>query len=141
MLKLLIINGPNLNLLGEREVEIYGDQSFESYLAELKKQFPKLVLDYFQSNIEGELINQIQDSKEYDGILLNAGGYSHTSIAIADAVAAISTDVIEVHISEPRARENERHFSLLAKSCIGSISGFGMHSYQLAIQYFSNQNR
>tara|TARA_B100001109_G_C18849009_1_gene468333 strand:- start:951 stop:1415 length:465 start_codon:yes stop_codon:yes gene_type:complete len=138
-LKIAIINGPNLNLLGKREPEIYGQQSFEEYLVELKRLFPMIELNYFQSNIEGEIVNCIQDADEdADGILLNAGGYTHTSVAIADAVAAIKTKVIEVHISQPAAREVERHTSLLAKYSMGSISGFGLQSYYLGLTYFKN---
>lgn len=138
-LKIAIINGPNLNLLGKREPEIYGQQSFDDYLVELKRFFPMMELDYFQSNIEGEIVNYIQDADErVDGILLNAGGYTHTSVAIADAVAAIKAKVIEVHISQPAAREVERHTSLLAKYSMGSISGFGLQSYALGLTYFKN---
>lgn len=138
-LKIAIINGPNLNLLGKREPEIYGQQSFDEYLVELKCLFPMIELNYFQSNIEGEIVNCIQDADEdADGILLNAGGYTHTSVAIADAVAAIKTKVIEVHISQPAAREVERHTSLLAKYSMGSISGFGLQSYYLGLTYFKN---
>jgi len=136
-MKLLIINGPNLNLLGTREQEIYGTQSFESYLDELKKIYDEVELDYYQSNVEGELINAIQNANEkYVGILLNAGGYTHSSVAIGDAIAAISTPVIEVHISNVYAREEYRHQSMMAKHCKGVIAGFGMRSYDLGIQYF-----
>lgn len=129
-----IINGPNLNLLGQREKEIYGEQSFESYLTELKSEFPKIELDYFQSNVEGELINTIQDwgfSKDY--ILINAGGYTHTSVAIHDAIKAVTTPFIEVHISQPAAREEFRKNSIIASACIGTVSGFGLNSYFLAL--------
>lgn len=140
MKNIFIINGPNLNLLGKREPEIYGSQSFSEYLEFLKKKYPNATIDYFQSNVEGEIINKIQEiGFSSDGILLNAGGYTHTSVAIADAVAAISSEVIEVHISQPKAREEERHISLLQKNCKGSISGLGLHSYQLGIEYFINQ--
>jgi len=136
-MKLLIIYGPNLNLLGTREQEIYGTQSFESYLDELKKIYDEVELDYYQSNVEGELINAIQNANEkYVGILLNAGGYTHSSVAIGDAIAAISTPVIEVHISNVYAREEYRHQSMMAKHCKGVIAGFGMRSYDLGIQYF-----
>lgn len=138
MKKIFILNGPNLNLLGSRKVEIYGRQNFEDFFTDLKAQNTEVELSHFQTNLEGELIDQLQTAdQKTDGIILNAGGYSHTSVAIADAVAAISTPVIEVHISQPKAREKERQFSLLSKACIGSISGFGLSSYQLAIDYFT----
>jgi 3-dehydroquinate dehydratase II len=141
-MKLLFINGPNLNLLGTREQNVYGNQSFETYLADLKTKYPSLQLDYFQSNVEGELINHIQATdKKYDGIVLNAGAYTHTSIAIADAIAAIGTPVVEVHISNIFAREDYRHVSYLGKHCKGSISGFGLTSYELALQWFILQPR
>jgi 3-dehydroquinate dehydratase-2 len=141
-MKVLIINGPNLNLLGTREQNVYGNQSFETYFTELKAKYPALQLDYFQSNVEGELINHIQTAdKKYDGIILNAGAYTHTSIAIADAIAAISTPVVEVHISNIFAREDYRHVSYLGKHCKGSISGFGLTSYELALQCFILQPR
>jgi 3-dehydroquinate dehydratase-2 len=134
VLKIAIINGPNLNLLGKREVEIYGSTSFEDYFNQLKQKYNKIELVYFQSNIEGELINKIQEfGFSYDSIILNAGAFTHTSIAIADAVAAIKTPVIEVHISNIFAREDYRHVSYIGKHCIGSISGFGLKSYELAI--------
>jgi 3-dehydroquinate dehydratase-2 len=136
-MKIIIINGPNLNLLGKREPHIYGNMDFESYFEILKKEFPQISLDYFQSNIEGEIINKIQETGFiYDGIILNAGAYTHTSIAIADSIAAIKTPVIEVHISNIFAREDFRQISLLAKNCIGSISGFGLKTYQLALFSF-----
>ncbi|MEQ8625843.1 MAG: type II 3-dehydroquinate dehydratase [Vicingaceae bacterium] len=139
MKKIYIINGPNLNLLGQREPDIYGSQSMEEYLNELKQQFPKFSIDYFQSNVEGEIINKLQEvGFTYDGILLNAGGYTHTSVAIADAVVSIETDVIEIHISQPLAREKERQVNLLSKSCKGSISGFGMKSYHLGLEFFNS---
>ncbi len=138
-MKLIIINGPNLNLLGVREKSIYGDQHFESYLQELRKQYPQVDIDYFQSNVEGELIDKLhQVGFESDGILLNAGGYTHTSVAIADAIAAIQTPVIEVHISNIHARESFRHQSLISKNCLGIIAGFGLESYLLAIKHFVN---
>lgn len=133
----MIINGPNLNLLGKRETTIYGDKDFESYFQELKKKFESLELRYFQSNIEGELINELQRvGFSYDGIILNAGAFTHTSIAIADAVAAIKTPVIEVHISNIFSREDFRHVSYLGAKCKGSISGFGLKSYELAVKSF-----
>jgi 3-dehydroquinate dehydratase-2 len=141
-MKILILNGPNLNLLGTREQTVYGNQSFETYLTGLKTKHPLLHLDYFQSNVEGELINHIHAAdKNYDGIILNAGAYTHTSIAIADAIAAINTPVVEVHISNIFAREDYRHVSYLGKHCKGSISGFGLTSYELALQWFILQPR
>lgn len=140
MQKIIIINGPNLNLVGVRETEIYGKLSFGDFLEQLQKNYPPVKIDYYQSNVEGELINQLQEvGFSYDGILLNAGGYTHTSVALADAVAAIKTPVVEIHISHPLARERERHISLLHKHCVGSIAGFGLESYRLGIEYFKNQ--
>ncbi|MFV0248922.1 MAG: type II 3-dehydroquinate dehydratase [Tenacibaculum sp.] len=137
MLKLLIINGPNLNLLGKREPEVYGNNSFESYFKNLKNKFAEVDLNYYQSNIEGELINKIhQMGFSYSGIVLNAGAYTHTSIALADAVKAIKTPVVELHISNIYARESFRHKSYLAPYAKGSISGFGLKGYELAIQSF-----
>ena len=131
-----IINGPNLNLLGKRETNIYGEQDFETYFDYLKKKFPGVDLDYFQSNVEGELINQLHEKGfSVDGIILNAGGYTHTSVAISDAVAAIKTPVIEVHISNIFSREEYRHVSLLSKNCKGIISGLGLSVYELAVIY------
>ena len=136
-MKIIIINGPNLNLLGKREPEIYGNLSFENYFEGLQKDFPQITLTYYQSNVEGELINKLHETGyTFDGIILNAGGYTHTSVALADAVAAIKTPVIEVHISNIFAREEYRHVSLLAKHCKGSISGFGLMGYQLALSSF-----
>lgn len=136
-MKIIIINGPNLNLLGKREPEVYGNTSFESYFNDLQKAFQQVTLVYYQSNVEGELINKLHEvGFSYDGIILNAGGYTHTSVAIADAVAAITTPVVEVHISNIFAREEYRHVSLLGKHCKGSISGFGLRSYDLALQSF-----
>ena len=130
-----IINGPNLNLLGVRERSIYGSADFESYLAELQKHFTNITINYYQSNVEGEIINKLHEvGFSYDGIVLNAGAYTHTSIAIADAIAAINTPTIEVHISNVYKREEFRHHSMLAASCKGVIAGFGMHSYRLAIE-------
>lgn len=138
MLKIAIINGPNLNLLGIREKEVYGTESFESYFKTLSATFAGIAdLSYFQSNVEGELINKLQEiGFSYDGIILNAGAYTHTSIAIADAVAAIKTPVIEVHISNIFAREDYRHVSYLGKYCKGSISGFGLKGYEMAVKAF-----
>ncbi len=137
-MKLIIINGPNLNLLGKREPEIYGNSSFETILTTLKKQFPAVELDYFQSNSEGALIDKLHEvGFSYDGIVLNAGAYTHTSIAIADAVRAITTPVIEVHISNVFAREEFRHHSFLSSAAKGVICGFGIDSYRLAIAAFT----
>jgi len=134
-MKILIINGPNLNLLGQREPEVYGNQSFETYLKKLRKHYHEVTLEYFQSNIEGEINNAIQNAGFlYDGIILNAGGYTHTSVAIADAVKAVSAPVVEVHISNTFAREPFRHTSFLAAHVKGSIIGFGIDSYRLAVE-------
>lgn len=136
-MKIIIINGPNLNLLGKREEEIYGKISFEDYFISLKEKFPKLILEYFQSNIEGEIINKLhQVGFLCDGIILNAAGYTHTSVAIADAVKSIQTPVVEVHISNILSRETFRHNSLIAPNCKGSIFGFGLKGYELAISSF-----
>jgi 3-dehydroquinate dehydratase II len=136
-MKLIIINGPNLNLLGIREKEVYGNLSFEDYLEQLQAKYPAVHIDYYQSNVEGELINEIQEKGFiYDGIILNAGGYTHTSVALADTVKAIKAPVVEVHISNIFAREDFRHVSYLGKNCVGSISGFGMKSYELAVESF-----
>lgn len=141
MKKLLIINGPNLNLLGLREKEVYGSQTFEDYLTELVAEFgDRAELDYFQSNVEGEIIDALHDARgKYDGVVLNAGGYTHTSVAIADAIGAVAAcglKTVEVHISNIMAREEFRHVSLIAPRCAGSVMGFGMHSYRLAIYSF-----
>lgn len=136
-MKILIINGPNLNMLGKRETEVYGRQSFEVYLKKLRKNYPEISMAHFQSNIEGEIVEAIQKAALlYDGIILNAGGYTHTSVAIADAIRAISVPVIEVHISNIFARESFRHVSLIAPAVKGSIIGFGMDSYRLAVENF-----
>jgi 3-dehydroquinate dehydratase-2 len=126
--KILILNGPNLNLLGTREPDIYGNTTFESFLEQVRSQFSTVEIDYYQSNIEGELINKLHDTEneEYSGIVLNAGGYSHTAVALADAVAAIKTPVVGVHISNIYTRENERHTELLAQYCVGGIYGLGI---------------
>ena len=135
-MKVIIINGPNLNLLGKREPEIYGNISFEDYFQSLKNVYYDIDLEYYQSNVEGELINKLHETGfSYDAILLNAGGYTHTSVALADAVASIKTIVIEVHISNIYSREEYRHHSLLSKHCKGVICGFGMDSYKLALAY------
>jgi 3-dehydroquinate dehydratase II len=135
-LKILILNGPNLNLLGKREPTIYGDQNFNVYLTNLQAKFSDHTIDYVQSNIEGDLINTLHQADErYTGIILNAGGYAHTSVALADAVAAIKTPVISVHISNIYQRESERHQELLSQYVVGGIFGLGLQSYQLAIQH------
>jgi len=134
-MKIMIINGPNLNLLGKRETGIYGEVSFESYLKKLRNYYPEIAIDYFQSNIEGEVVTALQNAGFiYDGIVLNAGGYTHTSVSIADTVRAIKAPVVEVHISNIFAREDFRHISLVAPYTKGIISGFGMESYRLAIE-------
>jgi 3-dehydroquinate dehydratase II len=136
-MKIIIINGPNLNLTGKRETEIYGSKTFEALMPELKSQFPGFELEYYQSNIEGEIIDKIQQSGfSFSGIILNPGGYSHTSVAIADAISGVETPVVEVHLSNIYKREEFRHVSLTGKNCIGVITGFGMDSYSLALQYF-----
>lgn len=136
-MKLIIINGPNLNLLGKREPGVYGTESFEVFLKKLRKAYPHLTIEYFQSNVEGEIINAIQKvGFIYDGIILNAGGYTHTSVAIADAIKSISSPVIEVHISNIFTRESFRHISLLSPNVKGIITGFGLDSYRLAVESF-----
>ena len=134
-MNILIINGPNLNLLGKREPSIYGNQSFEEYLEELKGKYKNITIDYFQSNVEGDIINELQASN-HDGIIINAGAYTHTSVAIRDCIAAIQIDVIEVHLSNVTKRESFRHDSFLTPVCVGCIMGFGMKSYELGIEYF-----
>lgn len=137
MKKILVLNGPNLNLLGVREKSIYGDQDFVSYFGRLQQDFSDVELEYFQSNHEGEIIDKIHEvGFSYDGIVLNAGAYTHTSVAIGDAIAAVHTPVVEVHISNVYKREAFRHHSFLAKNCVGMICGFGLHSYRLGIQSF-----
>ena len=136
-MKVLIINGPNLNLLGQREKTIYGERTFEDYLAELRNAFSNVEIDYYQSNVEGEIINSLHAADhKYDGILINAGGYTHTSVAIADAIGGITTPVVEIHISSILAREEFRHKSLIAPKCKGSIMGFGLDSYRLGLLAF-----
>ena len=136
-MRLIIINGPNLNLLGTRETSVYGNQTFDEYFKLLQNKFNTIELKYYQSNVEGELINKLHEvGFAFDGIILNAGGYTHTSVAIRDAIASIKTPVIEVHISNIYAREEFRHTSLIAPKCKGSISGFGLDSYRLAIESF-----
>lgn len=137
--KILVLNGPNLNLLGKREPAIYGSDSFEDYFAVLQSYFPDVTLEYFQNNVEGELINKLHEvGFSYDGIVFNPGAYTHTSVALGDAVAAISTPVIEVHISNVMAREEFRHVSFIAPKAKGTISGLGLQGYQLAIEAFLN---
>lgn len=133
-MKLLIVNGPNLNLLGSRQPQIYGNVRFEDYFEELKSKF-EAELTYFQSNVEGEIINQLQVNG-FDGIILNAGGYTHTSVAIRDCIAAIETPVVEVHISNITSRESFRHESMISPVCAGCVFGFGLKSYELAVRYF-----
>jgi len=134
--RIIIINGPNLNLLGKREPEVYGSQDFESYLSVLIKIYGEVRLEYYQSNVEGELINKLHEvGFSFDAIILNPGGYTHTSVALADAIAAITTPVIEVHISNLYAREEFRHTSLTGAHCAGIISGFGLRGYEMALEY------
>ena len=136
-MKIAIINGPNLNLLGGREVDIYGNESFEHYFEKLRRKYENIDFDYFQSNIEGELINEIQRAgSKMDGIILNAGGYTHTSVAIGDAIAAVKAPVIEVHISNLNAREEFRMINHISAKCKGTITGLGLKSYALAVEYF-----
>jgi len=136
-MKILIINGPNLNLLGTREPGIYGSSSFDSYLPELQKRYPEIEINYYQSNVEGELINKMQEAGfSYDGIILNAGAYTHTSIALHDCIRSLTTPVIEVHISNVHQREPFRHKSMISSACKGVICGFGLDSYRLAVEAF-----
>jgi 3-dehydroquinate dehydratase-2 len=139
-MKIAIINGPNLNLLGRREPGIYGSQSFEEFFEHLKKKFNNVQLSYFQSNVEGELINELHRvGFDVDGVVMNPGGYTHTSVAIADAISSITAPVIEVHISNIYAREEFRKHSVVSTKCKGSISGLGLKSYELAVKYFVEQ--
>jgi 3-dehydroquinate dehydratase-2 len=134
-MKVQIINGPNINLLGKREPSVYGSRSFEDYLVELKERYPQVEFDYYQSNVEGEMINKIHEvGFDYDGIVLNAGAYTHTSIALQDAIRAVTSPVIEVHISNVHRREEFRHKSMISCACVGVICGFGLDSYRLAIE-------
>lgn len=136
-MKIAIINGPNLNLLGKREPEVYGSLTFEQYLDTLKAQFPDVQIDYFQNNVEGEIVNHLHNvGFSYDGILLNAGAYTHTSVAIRDAIAGIKTPVVEIHISNIYAREEFRHTSLTAAKAVGVICGLGMKGYALGVRFF-----
>lgn len=139
-MKILILNGPNLNLLGTREPEIYGHQTFDSYLEALRKAYPSVEISYYQSNHEGDIIDRLQtDGFSVDGIVLNAGAYTHTSIAIADCIRGISAPVVEVHISNVQAREDYRSRSMIGAACIGTIAGFGLDSYRLAIEAIANK--
>lgn len=139
-MRIAIINGPNLNLLGKRETDIYGNMPFEEYFKELQKKYPKVSFHYYQSNVEGELINELQRvGYEYDGIVLNPAGYTHTSVSIGDAIAAIKTPVVEVHISNVHVREEFRKLSHVSGKSVGSIFGLGLRGYELAIEWFINQ--
>lgn len=139
-MKILLINGPNLNLLGKREKNIYGDLSFETYFTILCHQYPGIALEYYQSNVEGEIINKIHEvGFTYEGIIINAGAYAHTSVAIRDAIAAVKSPVVEVHISNILTRENFRHNSIIGPVCKGSIMGFGLDSYRLGIESFLSE--
>ncbi|HEY5824252.1 MAG TPA: type II 3-dehydroquinate dehydratase [Cyclobacteriaceae bacterium] len=134
--KIQIINGPNLNLLGKREPDVYGSQTFDAFFETLKKRFPDTELHYYQSNVEGEIINKLHEvGFDFDGVILNAGAYTHTSVAIHDAIGAIKTPVVEVHISNVYAREEFRHKSLITSKCAGMITGFGMEGYAMALNY------
>lgn len=134
-MKIQIVNGPNLNMLGVREPGIYGSESFESYLSKLREQYPEVEIEYYQSNVEGELINKIQEvGFSFDGIVLNAGAYTHTSIALHDCIRAIKCPVVEVHISNVHQREDFRHHSFISAACKGVVCGFGLNSYRLAIE-------
>ena len=144
-MKILIVNGPNLNLLGQREPGIYGSESFETYLSELRRRYPEVEIDYYQSNVEGELINKLQQEgfltqPVADGIVLNAGAYTHTSVALHDCIRSLKSPVIEVHISNVHQREDFRHHSYLSSVCKGIICGFGLDSYRLAIEALINKN-
>ena len=133
-MKVIIINGPNLNLIGIREPHLYGNIKFEDFLNKIRNKYKKLKIHYFQSNIEGELINKIHEvGFSYDYIIINAGGYSHTSVAISDAISSVETPCIEVHITHPSSREDYRHISIISKSCTSLVSGFGLNSYDLAL--------
>lgn len=140
MKKLLILNGPNLNLQGRRDKSVYGAETFEEFIPRLRAIYPSLTIDYKQSNIEGELIDALHNAEgEYDGVLFNAGGYTHTSVALRDAIDAVSVAVIEIHISNVAAREEFRHTSLIGATCIGTIAGFGLDSYRLGIEALMNR--
>ncbi len=139
-MRIQIINGPNINLLGKREPEIYGNTTFEDYLKTLRSQYPDIQIDYYQSNVEGFMIDKIHEvGFEYDGIILNAGAYTHTSIALQDAIRSVTTPVIEVHISNVHKREAFRHVSMISCACLGVICGFGLYSYRLSLDAFLNK--
>jgi len=139
-MKIAIINGPNLNLLGKREPEVYGHQSFDNYFDDLRDKFREVEFEYYQSNVEGELINKLQEvGFTYNGIIINPGGYTHTSVAIGDAIAGITCPVVEVHISNVAAREDFRKISHVSAKCKGTISGLGLKGYELAVSYFKDQ--
>ncbi|MEM6524331.1 MAG: type II 3-dehydroquinate dehydratase [Bacteroidota bacterium] len=139
-MKIIIINGPNLNLLGKREPEVYGNQDFETFFEKLKSGFSHVEIEYYQSNVEGELVEKLQAvGFSYDGIILNAAAYTHTSVALSDAIAAIETPVLEVHISNIYAREEFRHKSIISGNCVGMITGLGLEGYLLGITYFINK--
>ncbi|MEX2230551.1 MAG: type II 3-dehydroquinate dehydratase [Cyclobacteriaceae bacterium] len=139
-MKIQIVNGPNLNLLGKRETSIYGNKSFEEFFEDLKKRFPDVSLHYYQSNVEGEIINKLHEiGFDFDGIILNAGAYTHTSVAIHDAIGGIKSPVIEVHISNVYGREEFRHKSLITSKCVGLLTGFGLEGYAMAISYLTNR--
>lgn len=139
-MRIQIINGPNLNLLGKRETSVYGNESFEQFFEQLKKRFPETDLSYYQSNVEGEIINKIHEvGFSFDGIIINAGAYTHTSVAIHDAIGGIKTPCVEVHISNVYAREEFRHKSLITSKCVGMITGFGMEGYAMAVWYLKNR--
>jgi 3-dehydroquinate dehydratase-2 len=141
-LKIIIINGPNLNLLGKREPEIYGSKTFEEFFQEMKDNFPQIELTYYQNNVEGELVNKLHEvGFSYNGILLNAGAYTHTSVALSDAIAGIPAPVIEVHISNIYKREEFRHKSIISKECIGMIAGLGLQGYELGLHYFLQHHK
>ena len=140
-MKILILNGPNINLLGKREPEIYGNRGFADYFDELKKTFPEVEFDFYQSNVEGEMINKIHEvGFSWDGIVLNAGAYTHTSIALQDAIKAVETPVVEVHISNVHKREEFRHNSMISCACLGVICGFGLDSYRLGVEALKRYN-
>jgi 3-dehydroquinate dehydratase-2 len=140
-MKIQIINGPNLNLLGKREPGVYGNQSFEDFFATLRQRYPAFELHYYQSNVEGELVNKLHERGfDFDGIIINAGAYTHTSVALHDAIGAIRTPVVEVHISNVYAREEFRHKSLITSKCAGMLTGFGMEGYALALEYFKHKS-
>jgi 3-dehydroquinate dehydratase-2 len=141
-MKIAIINGPNLNLLGKRETDIYGKESFETFYSSLQEKFPKISFSYYQSNVEGELVNELQKvGFDYDGIVFNPGGYTHTSVAIGDAIAGIKSPVIEVHISNVHAREDFRKLSHVSGKAVGSIFGLGLKGYELAVEWFLDSKR